>query len=164
MSYYQTLLTSPNWRDGSVTWWRHQMDTFSVLLAICAGNLPVAGEFPSQRTSNAENVSFDDVIMPIQFWKIYQSQHVRQKEIHSLMAGFRGPTWGPYGVDRTQVGPMVAPWTLLSGFIYFPNEIQHDNIQCVKLSLVKSNGTPQRINGQVREIMSLVEKEQAIGY
>ena len=31
------------------TWWRHQMETFSALLAICAGNLPVPGEFPAQR-------------------------------------------------------------------------------------------------------------------
>ena len=30
-------------------WWRHQMDTFSALLAFCAGNSPVPGEFPSQR-------------------------------------------------------------------------------------------------------------------
>ena len=28
------------------TWWRHQMETFSSLLAICAGNSPVAGESP----------------------------------------------------------------------------------------------------------------------
>ena len=27
---------------------------------------------------------------------------------------FMGPTWGPLGADRTQVGPMLAPWTLLS--------------------------------------------------
>ena len=26
-----------------------------------------------------------------------------------------GPTWGLPGADRTQVGPMLAPWTLLSG-------------------------------------------------
>ena len=26
-----------------------------------------------------------------------------------------GPAWGPYGSDRTQVGPILAPWTLLSG-------------------------------------------------
>ena len=26
-----------------------------------------------------------------------------------------GPTWGPSGADRTHVGPMLAPWTLLSG-------------------------------------------------
>ena len=31
------------------TWWRHQMGTFSALLAFCAGNSPVTGEFPSQR-------------------------------------------------------------------------------------------------------------------
>ena len=33
----------------------------------------------------------------------------------SLIARFMGPTWGPSGADRTQVGPMLAPWTLLSG-------------------------------------------------
>ena len=27
------------------TWWRHQMETFSVLLAICVGNSPVPSEF-----------------------------------------------------------------------------------------------------------------------
>ena len=31
------------------SWWRHQMGTFSALLALCAGNSPVSGEFPSQR-------------------------------------------------------------------------------------------------------------------
>ena len=31
-----------------------------------------------------------------------------------LIARFLGPTWGPCGADRTQVGPMLAPWTLLS--------------------------------------------------
>ena len=32
-----------------ITWWRHQMETSSALLAFCAGNSPVTGEFPSQR-------------------------------------------------------------------------------------------------------------------
>ena len=31
-----------------------------------------------------------------------------------LIARFMGPTWGPSGADRTQVGPMLASWTLLS--------------------------------------------------
>ena len=31
------------------SWWHHQMETFSALLAICAGNSPVTGEFPVQR-------------------------------------------------------------------------------------------------------------------
>ena len=27
------------------------------------------------------------------------------------------PTWGPSGADRTQVGPMLATWTLLTGVL-----------------------------------------------
>ena len=40
---------------------------------------------------------------------------VRKTGQLSLIAIFMGPTWGPSGADRTQVGPMLAPWTLLSG-------------------------------------------------
>ena len=32
-----------------------------------------------------------------------------------LKKRYMGPTWGPPGADRTQVGPMLAPWILLSG-------------------------------------------------
>ena len=39
---------------SSITWWRHQMETFSALLAICAGNSPVTGEFPAQRPATSE--------------------------------------------------------------------------------------------------------------
>ena len=31
------------------SFWRHQMETFSALLAICVGNSPVIGEFPARR-------------------------------------------------------------------------------------------------------------------
>ena len=43
--------------------------------------------------------------------------------ITSQMARFMGPTWGPPGYDRTQVGPMLAPWTLLSGIQLIPLNI-----------------------------------------
>ena len=33
------------------------------------------------------------------------------------IARFMRPTWGPPGAYRTQVGPMMAPWTLLSGWL-----------------------------------------------
>ena len=36
-------------RQMNHSWWRHQMETFSALMALCAGNSPVTGEFPSQR-------------------------------------------------------------------------------------------------------------------
>ena len=42
------------------TWWRHQMIMFSALLALCAGNSPVTGKFPSQRpTTGSFDVFFD---------------------------------------------------------------------------------------------------------
>ena len=42
-----------------LSWWRHQMETFSALLAICAGNSPVPGEFPTQRpVTRSFDVSF----------------------------------------------------------------------------------------------------------
>ena len=41
-------------------WWRHQMETFSALLAICAGNSPVTGEFPAQKpVTRSFDVFFD---------------------------------------------------------------------------------------------------------
>ena len=42
------------------SWWRHQMETFSALLAICAGNSSVPGEFPAQRpVTRSFDVFFD---------------------------------------------------------------------------------------------------------
>ena len=43
-----------------VSWWRHQMETFSALLSICAGNSPVTDEFPAQRlVTRSFDVFFD---------------------------------------------------------------------------------------------------------
>ena len=41
-------------------WWRHQMEAFSALLALCVGNSPVSGEFPAQRpVTRSFDVFFD---------------------------------------------------------------------------------------------------------
>ena len=41
-------------------WWRHLIETFSALLALCAGNSPVTGEFPAQRpVTRSFDVFFD---------------------------------------------------------------------------------------------------------
>ena len=47
-------------RHVNLAWWRHQLETFSVLLAICTGNLPVTSEFPAQRpVTRSFGVFFD---------------------------------------------------------------------------------------------------------
>ena len=60
----ETPHISPSWTSYGVslvrTWWHHQMETFSALLAICAGNSPVPGEFPTQRpVTRSFDVFFD---------------------------------------------------------------------------------------------------------
>ena len=53
-------------------WWRHQMETFSAVLAFCAGNSPVPGEFPTQRPVMRKfDVFFDlrpDKLLSKQWW------------------------------------------------------------------------------------------------
>ena len=47
-------------RVSMSSWWRHQMETFSALLAFCAGNSPVTSNFPSQRpVTRSFDVFFD---------------------------------------------------------------------------------------------------------
>ena len=49
-----------NLRQSDDLWWRHQMETFSALLAICAGNSSVSGKFPAQRlVTRSFDVFFD---------------------------------------------------------------------------------------------------------
>ena len=59
--YFHNWTLISYWQNVSA-WWRHQMETFSALLAICAGNSPVPGEFPAQRPVTQ---SFD-----VFFWSV----------------------------------------------------------------------------------------------
>ena len=56
----KTLFTLYCQYDERWSWWRHQMEAFSALLAICAGNSPIPGEFPAQRpVTRSFDVFFD---------------------------------------------------------------------------------------------------------
>ena len=46
--------------NTALSWWRHEMETFSALLAICVWNSPVSSEFPAQRpVTRSFDVYFD---------------------------------------------------------------------------------------------------------
>ena len=79
--------------------------------------------------------------------------------IASPTARFMGPPWGPSGADRTQMGPMLEPWNVLSGIglkktwhsrdvivpsssNFIPNRIQQYNTVCT------TNITNNRMKGQ----------------
>ena len=50
--------TRGRWLNSS--WWRHQMETFSALLALCAGEFTGPGEFPAQfPAQRPATLSFD---------------------------------------------------------------------------------------------------------
>ena len=71
-SYHSTKWVGVVWFPSGIdpnvdSWWRHQMETFSALLAICAGNSPISGEFPAQRpVTRSFGVFFD--LCPISDW------------------------------------------------------------------------------------------------
>ena len=48
------------------------------------------------------------------------SQPLENYKYKTLISRFMETTWGPSGADRTQVDPMLAPWTLLSGEVCVP--------------------------------------------
>ena len=56
-------------------WWRHQMETFSALQALCAGNSPITGEFPPQRpVTRSFGVFFDlrlNKCLSKQSWRLW---------------------------------------------------------------------------------------------
>ena len=64
------------------------------------------------------------LLIPIFQECILSDRSIWGEEIHSVEIGifkttqiarFMGPTWDPPGSCRPQVGPMLTPWTLLSG-------------------------------------------------
>ena len=72
------------------SWWRHQMDTFFLLLAFWAGNSPVTGEFHAQRTvTRGFDVFFDlrlNKRLSKQSWGWWF-----ETPLHSLWRHFNGP-------------------------------------------------------------------------
>ena len=70
--------------DFLSAWWRHQMETFSASLAICAGYSPVPDEFPEQRPVTR---SFDVFLDPSLNKRL--SKHSRGWWFETLS----GPLW-----------------------------------------------------------------------
>ena len=57
---YGTTVWDHSKMEKHFSWWRHQMETFSALPALCEGNQPVTGGFPSQRpVTRSFDVFFD---------------------------------------------------------------------------------------------------------
>ena len=109
---------------------------------LCVGSSPGPVNSPHRGPVTRKMFPFDDVIMKTrstprehtsatpclrsvkqssQTWNrncvILNTEHNYCCCYYFLIARFMGPIWGPSGADGTQVGPMLAPWTLLSGLL-----------------------------------------------
>ena len=67
---------------GPFAWWRHQMETFSALLAICAGNPPVTGEFPAQRPMTLSFDVFFDMRLNENWVNKHEAGDLRRHRAH----------------------------------------------------------------------------------
>ena len=64
------------------TWWRHQMETFSALLALCAGNSSVTGEFPSQGPVTRSFAVIFDLCLTKRLSKNREAGDLRRHRVH----------------------------------------------------------------------------------
>ena len=90
----------------SFAWWRHQMETFPPLLALCAGNSPVTGEFPSQRPVTRSFGVFFDLHRNKQLSKLSRrpsfetSSRPLWRHCNYYIPMNDGPLWGETTGDR----------------------------------------------------------------
>ena len=87
-------------------WWRHQMETFSVLLAICAGNSPGTGEFPAQRpVTRRLDVFFDlrpNKRLSKQWWGWWLRRHGAHYDVSVMQM--------VSGTHFTKNSELTMPW------------------------------------------------------
>ena len=54
------------------------------------------------------------LLLPISWGLLHWHWTYESQLTYNDIARFIGPSWGQFGADRTQVGPILAPWILLS--------------------------------------------------
>ena len=95
--------------DG-MPWCHHQMETFFALLAICAGNSPVTGEFPAQRpVTRSFDIFFDlrlDEGLSKQTWGWWFETPSR-------------PLWRHCNANCHMWNPLISKWLVIRNCIFF---------------------------------------------
>ena len=80
-------------------WWSHQMETFSALLALCAGNSPASGEFPAQKPVTRSFDVFLDLIL---------NKRLRKQSWGWWYETLSRPLWRHRNVQLMSQGPVYA--------------------------------------------------------
>ena len=97
--------------------------------------------FVAIRPSTINSTNVDKIYGPIQW-----ARRGTNNNIMSQIAKFMRPTWGPPGSCRSQMGPILVPWTLLSGVISCkPGWIQNDRQNTI--IMMSHHGNAFRVTG-----------------
>ena len=118
----------------SDAWWCHQMETFSTLLALCAGNSPVTGEFPSQRPGTQSFGVFFDLLLNKRLSKQSRRWWFGTPS-HSLWRYCNEPNTDPYvsrSVNQHTVRPQIK-WSPICRR-YFKIEICENRCISIRIS------------------------------
>ena len=121
----------------SVSWWRHQMEPFFMLLALCVGNPPVIGGFPSQ-SQWCEALMFSLICAWINGWaNNLNASDLRHHHLHyDITVMFTWLRTGHPQNHGVSHGPILIVWlsmgcTLL-GVTVLPNypDTNHIYLHC----------------------------------
>ena len=118
VSYTFDAIMTSLYRQNDVVltlWWPHY--DLTTLLQMDNGILQWSFHSYLHTSSQLSSVILSSGILS---WTATSIRVSMGASISTQIARFMGPTWDPYGADRTQVGPILAPWTLLFG--YFKSE------------------------------------------
>ena len=101
--------------ENAFRWWRHQMETFTALLAICAGNSPATGEFPIQKpVTRILYIIFDVSLnkrLSKQSWGWWFETPLSPLWRHSNAKCWCHPVWWP-ALDGYQPSSAGSPHTM----------------------------------------------------
>ena len=94
--------------------WHHQMETFSALMALYAGNSPVTGEIPSQRTVTRSFDGFLDLCLnkrlSIKSWRRWIEMQSRSLWCHCNVLGLlHHPNKCSHGATLNQYSKSFRP-------------------------------------------------------
>ena len=97
------------WMDILQTKFSYEISSMKMNVSICIQTLLVfVYEGPIYSMSAFIQVMFRHLLVDL-------NQSWSSSLMSSQITRFMGPTWGPPGSCRPQMGPILAPWTLLSG-------------------------------------------------
>ena len=120
--HYWTCCPGSYWYTGVMTW-RHDIETFSASLALCKGNPPVTGGFPSQRSQQygafvlclPEEIVEETVELPViwlamaPMWCQVVTDRHKTMKIHSKIGVKLTPLWMPSDMNNTSLHRHLTP-------------------------------------------------------